>query len=216
VDDWRKVFFTDECRVKRDNNTSVLWVFRRQTKKEKYASRNIRPKRKQDGISVMIWGCFISDKLSPIVFIDGTVKKEVYVGMLEEYFLPFLDAVYTDDSTPREFQQDNARPHTAKITRDWFKPLAEKYGLCLMQWPLNSPDMNPIEHLWAHLKRELHRRYPDTVTLQGSPEFIKATLRERLYEVWWDIGTEVLNSLVESMPERVKALYKAGGWYTEF
>ena len=53
--------------------------------------------------------------------------------MLEEYFLPFLDAVYTDDSTPREFQQDNARPHTAKITRDWFKPLAEKYGLCLMQ-----------------------------------------------------------------------------------
>ena len=216
MDDWRKVFFTDECRVERDNNTSVLWVFRRQTKKEKYASRNIRPKRKQDGISVMIWGCFISDKLSPIVFIDGTVKKEVYVGMLEEYFLPFLDAVYTDDSTPREFQQDNARPHTAKITRDWFKPLAEKYGLCLMQWPPNSPDMNLIEHLWTHLKRELHRRYPDTVTLQGSPEFIKATLRERLYEVWWDIGTEVLNSLVESMPERVKALYKAGGWYTEF
>lgn len=164
----------------------------------------------------MIWGCFIGDKLGPITFIDGTVKKEVYVGMLEEYFLPFLDAIYTDDPTPREFQRDNARPHIAKMARNWFKPLAEKYDLCLMEWPSNSPDMNPIEHLWAHLKRELHRRYLDTYSFQGSSEFIEATLRQRLHEVWWDIGANVLNHLVESMPERVKELLKVGGWYTGF
>lgn len=68
----------------------------------------------------MVWGCFISDKLSPIVFSDGTVKKEVYVGMLDEYFLLFLDAVYTDDSALRTFQQNNARSHIAKMTHDWF------------------------------------------------------------------------------------------------
>jgi DDE superfamily endonuclease len=164
----------------------------------------------------MIWGCFIGNKLGPIVFIDGTVNKEVYVGMLEEFFLPFLDAVYTDKPTLREFQQDNARPHVAKITRDWFKCLAEKYDLKLMQWLPNSSDMNPIEHLWERLKRELHQRYPDTFSLKGSPESIKATLCQRLYEVWWDIGEDILNHLVESMPRRVKALLKAGGWYTEF
>ena len=57
--------------------------------------------------------------------------------MLEEYFLLFLDAIHTDDLTPRIFQQDNARPHTAKMTHDWFKPPAQKYGLCLMKWPSN-------------------------------------------------------------------------------
>jgi hypothetical protein len=164
----------------------------------------------------MIWGCFIGDKLSPIIFIDGTVNKEVYVGMLEEYFLPFLNAVYIDKLTPREFQQDNARPHVAKITHDWFKLLAEKYDLKLMQWLPNSPDMNPIEYLWERLKCELHQWYPDTFSLKGSLEYIKATLHQRLYEVWWDIEEDVLNSLVESMSRRVKALLKADGWYTEF
>ena len=84
-----------------------------------------------------------------------------------------------------------------------------------MEWPPNSPDMNPIEHIWAHVKREFHRRYP-TLSLKGSPEYIKSTLHQRLQEVWWDIGVDVLHSVIESMPERVKALRRAGGWYTEF
>ena len=57
-----------------------------------------------------------------------------------------------------------------------------------MNWPPCSPDLNPIENLWAVLKLELHRRYPDTKYLHGSPDAIKAVLKERLYEVWWDIG----------------------------
>lgn len=164
----------------------------------------------------MIWGCFIGDKLGPIVYIDGTIKKEVYVGILDQYFLPFLDAIYTEGPKPCEFQQDNALPHVADITRNWFKSITEKYGLKPMEWPPNSPDMNPIEHLWEVLKLELHRRYPDTCSLKGSPEFIKTTLQQRLHEVWWDIGVDILNSLVENMPERVNALLKARGWYTEF
>ena len=53
----------------------------------------------------------------------------------------------------------------------------EKHEFVLMEWPPNSLDMNPIEHLWEHIKTELHRRYPDTKDLQGSPDVIRATLR---------------------------------------
>ena len=49
-----------------------------------------------------------------------------------------------------------------------------------MEWPAYSPDINPIEELWVHLKAELHRRYPNTKSLQGTPDAIKQKLQERL------------------------------------
>ena len=80
-----------------------------------------------------------------------------------------------------------------------------------MEWPASSPDMNPIEHLWAALKLELHRRFPDTKNLPGAPAAVQQVLEERLLAVWADIGPEVMSTLVESMPRRVAALIEAEG-----
>ena len=81
----------------------------------------------------------------------------------------------------------------------------------MMEWPSNSPDINPIENLWALIKIKLHKRYPDTTTLHGPLHTIQQKLRERLMEVWWDIGEEVLDHLIDSMPSRVQALIEADG-----
>src|SRR5579871_2491172 len=161
----------------------------------------------------MVWGCFVGYKLGPIVFVDGTIKKEEYVDNLEQNLLQFIDALMADGIV---FQQDNARPHTGNMTQDWLKNAGREHGFIVMDWPPNSPDMNPIENLWAHLKLELHRRYPDTKYLSGSPAVIREILKRRLFEVWWEIGEGTLNGLVESMPKRVSALLSARGWYTEF
>ena len=85
-----------------------------------------------------------------------------------------------------------------------------------MQWPPNSPDMNPIEHLWAHLKLELHKQYPDTKDLRGPPNTIRRILQDRLMEVWWRIGEDMLERLIESTPHHVQALLNAVGWYTKY
>ena len=66
------------------------------------------------------------------------------------------------------------------------------------------------------VKLEVHRRYPDTKYLHGSPDTIKALLKEHLHQIWWDIGEEVLNQLIESVPGRVQAVLEADGWYTRF
>jgi transposase len=91
-----------------------------------------------------------------------------------------------------------------------------EHGFTRMEWPPNSPDLNPIEHLWAYLKHELNRRYPDTKDIRGGPDTVKRVLVQRLLEVWWDIGEGVLNRLIDSMPRRVQAVLDAKGWYTEY
>ena len=164
----------------------------------------------------MIWGCFIGNKLGSIAFIDGTVNRHIYVDVLYEVLLPFIDVLNADGITNIVFQQDNATPHVAGITRQFLTGMGNEHAFIVMEWPSNSPDMNPIEHLWAHLKLELYRRYPDTATLKGSPDTIKKILKQRLTEVLWDIGESVLESLVESMPCRVQVLIHARGWYTEY
>ena len=164
----------------------------------------------------MVWGCFVGDKLGPLVCINDKIKQDVYIQLLDENLLSFIDVLHANGISELIFQQDNARPHTAQKTKDWLKVVGEKHSFTIIEWPANSSDLNPIENLWAYVKAELHRRYPDTKYLQGSPETIRKVLKPRVTEIWWEIGEEVLNGLIDSMPHRVEAVLHAKGWYTKY
>jgi len=79
-----------------------------------YAPKNVRGKSKEGDISQMVWGCFVGNKLGPIVAIDGSVNGDTYTTLLRDHFLPYLDALANDDITGVTFQQDNARSHVCK------------------------------------------------------------------------------------------------------
>jgi len=164
----------------------------------------------------MVWGCFIGDKLGPLVFIDGTVNGSTYIQLLEQNLVPFIDLLRENGIDNVIFQQDNASPHRAKATMSWLKTSAEQHAFTIMKFPPNSPDLNPIENLWSIIKAELYRRYPDTMYLQSSGNAVREELRNRLNKIWWDIGKDILNRLIDSMLRRIEAVIKAKGWYTEF
>ena len=165
----------------------------------------------------MVWGCFVGNKLGPIVSIDSSITGDKYVSLLEENLLPYLDALAADGITGITFQQDNAQPYVCKKAQAFFKTVMAKHGFTVMDdWPPYSPDMNLLENLWAHLKLELYRRYPNTATLKGSPNYIRQKISERVHDVWWSIGEEVLNHLIDSTSHRIKALINARSWYTPY
>src|SRR5579859_1429256 len=121
-------------------------------------------------------GCFAGTKLGPIVFLDGTINSDVYIAVVRENLLLYIDAITADCMSNIVFQQDNASPHVSKKTRDWLEAVANEYGFSVINWPAISPDMNLIENLWARLKTELHCRYSDTKTLRGGPATVKKVI----------------------------------------
>lgn len=82
--------------------------------------------------------------------------------------------------------------------------------------PPYSPDLNPIEHVWVHLKRQLHRKYPDIATTPGGPDRVRSKLIEVLPEVWDSLPESLIQKLWQSMPDRVAAVIAAKGWYTRY
>jgi len=75
---WKKVAWSDESAIKKDSDTRTVWVWRHTEKAgkvEKYLPKNVVGKRQDGGISQMIWGCFVGNKLGPIVFIDENINR---------------------------------------------------------------------------------------------------------------------------------------------
>ena len=102
------------------------------------------------------------------------------------------------------FQHDNDSKHTSRIARQWL----ENNGVSVLNWPAQSPDLNPIEHLWQHLKRQL-------VAYATSPTSIHE-LWERVEAQWEKVPPQVCINLVESMPRRVAEVLKVKGGYTKY
>ena len=90
------------------------------------------------------------------------------------------------------------------ISQNWFKDNEIK----VLLWPAQSPDLNPIEQLWEHLKRRLGE-YPN-------PPGGILELWERTQEEWSKIEPSVCQNLIESMPRRIKAVLEAKGGYTKY
>ena len=135
--------------------------------------------------------------------IEGKMDASLYEEILEDEFLGTVE-FYGMDREDIIFQQDNDPKHTFRHAQKWFKNNAIE----VLDWPAQSPDLNPIEHLWSILKFHL-AAYPD------EPPSIQELWR-RIEVEWEKITKDECLKLINSMPRRVAAVLKAKGGYTKY
>ena len=151
--------------------------------------------------SVIVWGCFSWWGVGPLVFVEDTLDQNGHVNIMSNHLVPYLKQV-DEQCHGVIFQDDNAPCHVAGYTTWW----RQTHSINRMPWPVQSPDLNPIEHLWDHLDRQIRKRRPFPTST--------AELKAALQDEWSRIPLDVLRNLISSMPARVAAVIK--GWHTSY
>ena len=186
----KKIFFSDETQVDRNaRGRQFQWgESRAATTAIKAFNRN--------GPKVMLWAMIARDYKSPlVVFTEKSVNHELYIKRCLTTRVANL--VKKKDGL---FMQDNAKIHKCRNTMDH---LENKMKMPLLEdWPPYSPDLNPIEMLWASLKRK--------VTLRRDIE-TQEQLIGACQSAWKTIKISEINKLIDTFEPRLQAVIKAKG-----
>jgi transposase len=190
-DDWRMVLWTDESSFEIGKSSKQVVVWRKRG--DKHDPKNLVPTFKSGRKSTMVWGAFFSKIKAP----PGERKAESFVkNIYEKHLIPFLKDADPDQRI--SLMEDNAPVHTARVSREFL----DSYNINKIDWPAQSPDLNPIENVWLVLKRNVQDLYHPRLV----PE-----MHEALTQAWADFPSHILENLINSMPERMADVIKAEG-----
>ena len=147
----------------------------------------------------MMWSAISNDCKIDLVYVPGNLTAVRYIY---EIIQPHL--MHAIDRQRELFQEDNARPHTARVSTDNL----EQNNINVLPWPSKSPDLNSIEHLWDQLDRRVSQQQP--------PYQTHYQLRQMLQQEWRTIPRSNVRNLIESMPRRCRAVLAARGGHTRY
>ena len=202
VEDWKRVLWSDETKINRIGSDGRVYTWK--LKGEPISDRITTPTVKHGGgNNLMVWGCMGWNGVGVLTEVQGIMDAVQYCEILDGGIVESFEMLEMNEGQ-RYFQQDNDPKHTSKKATKWF----EDNNIIVLGWPAQSPDLNPIEHLWVYLKRKL-QEYPKPP--KGVHE-----LWERVEKEWNKIPPETCQNLIASMPRRLQAVIRAKGGHTKY
>ena len=202
ADQWSQVLFSDEKTFFGKGFCGQTWVRREigtAFEPEHCVNKTAHP------IKVNVWGCFSAAGPGYLHVYYENLDSTLYLSILKDNL---IDVARRDFAVPPpalaqwHFLQDNAPMHKAIVVREWLHTA----GVSVLDFPAYSPDLNPIENLWAILARgvENHNCSDDDA------------LGDAVIEEWGKLPADIFSNLARSMHERCKAVIKAKGHHTEY
>ncbi|GFX09875.1 transposable element Tcb2 transposase [Trichonephila clavipes] len=189
---WQKVVFSEESRFVVGTDDNRVRVWRRPC--ERYNSPLTVLRHTACTADVIVWGAIAYDSRSTLIVMRGALTVQRYVDdILRPHVGPFLNGL-----PGAFFQQDNARPHTARVAQNFLRHFQ---GL---PWPARSPYLSPVEHVWDQLKRQI----PSCHSVHD--------LELAVQDLWAHLPQDNIRCLINSMPDRVTACVVAGGGPTRY
>jgi hypothetical protein len=168
---------------------------------ERYAACCIHEINRWGGGSVMVWAGVSYWYKTALHFYDRSLNAQRY---RDNMLTPLVAPMFQTHRDLRVYQQDNARPHMARISVDFL----HNANIRVMPGPALSPDLAPIEHVWDELGRRVYSRPNKPTTVDG--------LRRALTGEWNNMPQTVIQNIILSMRRRCTACINARGGHTRY
>jgi hypothetical protein len=189
-DNWDRTIFSDETCFQLFRNTIRRWT------RDPGSEVKRVPKNRQ---KVMVWGAIsVKGKVGLCIF-DGIMDARRYIDILQKNLLPAANRYFGNDW---RFQHDNDPKHTARVTKGF---LQENVPITL-DWPANSPDLNPIEYVWHLLKTRVERQHPTNLE----------DLKRMIAMEWVELENSTLINIIRSENQRCRDVISADGEHIKY
>lgn len=197
VQKWKTVLFSDESKYNLKHSDGIRRV--RRPKQQRLNPKYCIGTTKYGGGNILVWGCFSGQGIEPIHRIEEIMDRFMYTNILKDVMLP-----HAEEEMPLRwrFQQDNDPKHTSRHCKTWL----QQNAIEVLDWPAQSPDLNPIENLWEIVNSKINRENCST----------KEALFEAVKEAWYNISPEIISNLISSMPKRCSEVIKNNGLSTKY
>jgi transposase len=194
--DWSTVLFCDEAHIWL-GGASQIWVQRPEDTAflDEYmihgGARHAR---------ISVWAGFSALGLTRIHVVEGNLDSTKLIGIFSAELIQYARRTWPDQAW--NLLQDNSPIHNADDVQDWL----DDKGVIRFDFPKYSPDLNPMENLWASLKREVEKDFPTNIE----------ELTESVRKCWSEIPLELLLVLASSMTKRLEAVRVVRGFRTKY
>ena len=198
-DDWCKVIFSDEKSFLGAGHSGQIWVQRPvgEANNPEYCVTQ-----KPHPVQVPAWGCFSARGPGYMAMYEGSLKAAELRDILRDYLLPTFDEHLPGEPIRWLLWDNDPGRHMSNIVKQWL----HTNSITCLEFPPYSPDLNPIENLWADMVKRLDSKQANA----------KEQLEASVTQAWAETSVDFCNKLTRSMPHRIAQVIERAGAYSDY